>query len=504
MSIAKKALTGTLFVAANTYVSMFISLITGIFLRRILGSAGPADYGIYRLALFFADLFGRAREFGLDKALIHRQENLTESYKTHFTLQLSLSTLSFFVALASGPIMLRYYPAYIYYFLIIISFGYILYSLSSTQRVYLEKNLNFKTTTIIDFITLLLSSIISILLAFRGWGALSLVIGYSANYLFSFVLFWFVRPWKVTIRGAFNFDKDDIKWFLKFGSFLFFGGLTTFVLFKYNDFILGTFLNPAVLGYYATAFNYAQIPTSVITGVISRVALPTYSSLQNDKEKLSEAFSIVLKSIVRLSFPLSLILYLVADDFTVFILGNNWSPMVPIFRILLVYGVLRSVFDDLGELFTAVGKPKYVSIYLFIQALVSLGLAPILTNIYRASGAAISLSIVLAIGVIIAYQFLKRVVRIPILSIFLPTIVICVLTLISFKFVVFRFGLNWSYPLYSLMTKGIVFSVIYLLFMTLIDGKAFLKDFKFFWVHLRLKEKDVVELSETGEKSQLG
>lgn len=500
MSIAKKALTGTIFVAANNYLSLLVVFISGILLARLLE---PADFGIYGISLFFVDLLSRLREFGLDKALIHRQENLDKAYRAHFTLQLLFSVFSLLAVLILSPLVSKHYPANLFPFMILISISYIFQSLGSTQKVFFEKNLQFKQTALVDIAALFLSSILSVYLAFRGFGPLSLVVGYSSNFVIATGFYWLIRPWKPSLSSLFIFEVAEVKWFLRFGFFLFIGGLTTFILFKYNNFILGTFLSFTVLGFYSRAFNYAQVPTSLITSVISRVALPVYSLLQNQREKLNEAFVIVLKSIVRISFPLSLILYLVADDFTVFILGNKWSPMVPIFRILLIYGVLRSVFDDLGELFTAVGKPKYISIYLFIQALLILVLAPILTNFYKASGAAISLSIVLAIGVIIAYKFLARVVHIRILSIFLPTAVVCLLTLISFKLIVFKFGLNWPYPLYSLMAKGAVFSLFYLIFMALIDGRSFLKDFKFFWIHLRLKEEDVVELSESVEKAQL-
>lgn len=493
MSTAKKALTGTLFVAANSYLSLFIFFISGIFLARLLN---PVDFGIYRLSLFFVDLFGRFKEFGLDKALIHRQEDLDKAYRAHFTLQVSLSLITFVIVLVFSPLILGRYPNSVFPFMVLISLSYIFQSVGSTQKIYFEKSLRFKQTALVDLIALFLSSVLSVYLAFRGYGPLSLVVGYGSNFIMATVMYWIIRPWRPSLSGLFIFEFDQIKWFLRFGFFLFLGGVTTFIIFKYNDFILGTFLSVAALGFYSRAFNYAQIPTSLITSVVSRVALPVYSRLQNEKEKLTEAFTIVLKSIVRFSFPLSLVLYLVADDFTVFVLGNKWSPMVPIFRILLIYGVFRSIFDDLGELFTAVGKPKYVSIYLLAQALVSLALAPILTNLYKASGAAMSLSLVLALGVIVAYRFLIKVVSINILSIFLPTTVICVLTLICFKLVVFRFNLDGSFPLYSLTTKALVFFIIYLIFMVLIDGRSFLKDFRFLWVHLRLKEEGLPEFNE--------
>lgn len=482
MSLAKRALRGSIFVALNSYLSLFIYFVVGVILARLLS---PADFGLYRLSLFFADLFGRLREFGLDKALIHKQDDLTRAFRTHFTLQFTLSLFSFLAALFLSPLLLRYYPPTVSIFLIALSFFYFFQALGSTQRIYLEKDLQFRTTALVDVVSLIASSLISIFMALKGFGVVSLVVGYGSNFFFSFILLWLIHPWKIRISQIFLFDKSQISWFMRFGSFLFLGGITTFVLYKYNDFILGTFLSTATLGFYARAFNYAQLPTSLITSVISKVALPTYSLVQKDHQKLSSTFSLVLGSIVRLSFPLSLLLFLIADDFILFLLGPKWLPMVPIFKILLVYGVLRSVFDDLGELFTAVGKPRIISTYLFVQAIISLFLSPILASLYQANGAAISLTIVLLIGALLAYFWVKKTAQLSIISVFLPTIIVCFLTLVSFDATLSVLHLNSLAVFPMLMVKVMIFTGFYSVFLMLIDGRSFLRDLRFILNHVR-------------------
>lgn len=483
---AKRALQGTFFVAVNSYLSLFIYFLTGVILARILA---PADFGLFRIALFYTDFFGRIKEFGFDKVLIQKQSDLPKAFRTHFTLQMSFAILALIVALIFSPLIIRFYSKTVLLFIIAISTGYIFQSLSTTQRIKFEKSLFFDRTAMIDIVSLAISSAISVYLAFKGYGALSLVIGYGSNFFFTSIFLWLARPWRIDLRELLLFDKSEIKWFLRFGSFLFLGGLTTFILYKYNDFILGTFLSITVLGFYSRAFNYAQIPTSLITSVVSKVALPTYSALQADPVKLSEAFSIVLKNIVRISFPLSMLLYIVADDFTAFLLGPKWLPMVPIFRILLIYGVFRSIFDDLGELFTAVGKPKYVSFYLIIQALVSLLLSPVLTFYFGASGAALSLSIVLIIGVLLAYTLLRKVIRINVVSIFLPTIFVSLLTMLSFELIILKFNLIFTSPFIALLTKSFILGCFYVFYLLIIDGRSLLTDFKCLLSHLVSREE---------------
>ena len=118
MSMAKRALTGTFFVAVNSYLSLFIYFVSGVILARLLS---PADFGVFRISLFYVDLFGRVKEFGLDKALIHKQEDLPKAYRTHFTLQFSLSVLGLLVSIIFSPIILKFYSPPVLAFIIAIS-----------------------------------------------------------------------------------------------------------------------------------------------------------------------------------------------------------------------------------------------------------------------------------------------------------------------------------------------------------------------------------------------
>src|SRR3989338_1035192 len=101
---AKRALQGTFFVAVNSYLSLFIYFLTGVILARILA---PADFGLFRIALFYTDFFGRIKEFGFDKVLIQKQSDLTAAFRTHFTLQMSFAILAFIVALIFSPLIIR-------------------------------------------------------------------------------------------------------------------------------------------------------------------------------------------------------------------------------------------------------------------------------------------------------------------------------------------------------------------------------------------------------------
>lgn len=482
MKIGQRAVQGTIFTTISTYSSLVIGITSSIIMARLLL---PEHFGIIALGTFFLSLFGRVREFGFDHALIHRQTELPQAFRTHFTLQISLALVNLLLVLFSIPFLKNFYKPEVIMVLIVLALFTIFDAASRTPRVFLEKELRFGFTTIVDITALAISSLLGILAAVLGLGLWSLVILNISGTLFTFLGLYLFSGWKPRL----SFDPVMAKWFLKFGVFLFIGGITTFIIFQYNDFVIGTFVGTATLGFYTKAFQFAQLPTGMVTAVVSRVALPTYSKLQAEGEKLSIAYNLVLRNIFRISAPFSLVLFLVADEFVGFFLGSKWLPMVPVFKLLLVFSMIRPIFDDTGAFLTAIGKPQVLSKYLTTQALVLLILTPFLVKFAQEKGAALSLDVVMVIGVVMAYYYANRYVKIHYRQIFLPTIMASLLTLAVYFTLTYLLPLGQLNLFLLLVVKVLIVGLSYLVWVLLLERKGIKEDLDLF-IGI-IKEKNV-------------
>lgn len=475
MNVATRAVRSTLYVALNTYVNAAVTFVTSIILARLLL---PEHFGIVALANFFLSLFGRVRELGLNQALVHRQKSLEEAYSVHFILQLLLALLNLALILVAAPILASRYPnqPQMVQVLIVFAVFVIFQAASQTQLMAFEKELLFRYTTLVNIFALIVSSIISVAMAFKGFGVWSLVVGNTSLTFLTFLGLWIFRPWKLRL----SFDKKIAKWFLRFGFYLWIGAIVTFVLFQYNDFIVGTLLGAAILGFYSRALKFAELPNSLVTSVISRVALPTYSKLQNEKQKLQRSFNLVLTNIVRISLPMTLILFFTAREFTLVLIGEKWLPMVPIFKLLIIYSFLRAIFDDAGAFLTAVGRPKVVSKYISLQAAVLLVLTPVLVKILGVNGAAVSLNIVMLLGVLLAYYFVSQRVSLDYFAAFLPSFIGAAGAVIFYLLLSSWYNFSVLPPLVSLLAKGLLIGVMYLAVVVVIEGKKIKEDVLYF------------------------
>jgi O-antigen/teichoic acid export membrane protein len=371
--------------------------------------------------------------------------------------------------------------------LLVLSVFTLFQSASTTPRIFLEKELRFGRTTIVDIVSLTLSSLLGILAALMNFGLWSLVVLNVSGMVFTFFGLFFVSNWKF----QFSFNREMMRWFLKFGIYLWIGGVTTFIIFQYNDFIIGTFVSATILGFYSKAFQLAQLPTSLVTSIISRVALPTYSKLQNDTEKLSTVFNLVLRNIFRISAPLSIMLFLVAEEFTRIFLSDKWLPMVPLLQLFLIYLLIRPVFDDTGAFLTAIGKPQVISKYLSVQAAILLVLTPLLVKFGQEKGAVVSLNIVMVLGVVMAYYYANRHVKIHFREIFLPTMLASLLTLAGYYLLTYFLPINHLNIFFIFVIKVLIFGVSYLGWVLLLERKQIKEDLGLFIGIIKKKNVEI-------------
>ncbi len=461
--------------ALNTYISVAVTFVSSIILARLLE---PSHFGIVALANFFLGLFGRVRELGLNQALVHRQKNLEEAYAVHFILHLALAFLNLLLVIVAAPFLSARYPnqPQMVQVLLVFAIFVIFQAASQTQQIAFEKELLFRYTTLINVFSLIVSAVISVTMAYNGHGVWSLVAGNTINTFLVFLGLWVFRPWRLRLK----FDKEIAKWFLKFGFYLWIGAIVTFILFQYNDFIVGTLLGVATLGFYAKALKFAELPNALVTSVISRVALPTYSKLQEDKDKLQKSFNLVLTNIVRISAPLTLILFFTAREFTLVLIGEKWLPMVPIFKLLILYSFLRAIFDDAGAFLTAVGKPQVVSKYISLQAAVLLVLTPVLVKFLDVDGAALSLNTAMLLGVVIAYYCVSKRISLSFASAFLPSLVSALVATLFYVVIANWYNFGALNPLIALVTKGLVVGGGYVIVILLIEGRRVKEDVAYF------------------------
>jgi len=474
VSLSRRAIQGTAFILVSSYLNMIVGLAYGVVLARLLD---PVHFGVFGLARFFFSLFELRGKVGLDFAFIHRHPTTDELAATHWVLQMSAAVASLVLVTAVALLLpyLGYAAAPASIIAALAAIG-IVEAAGTTARAALEKDLAFNRSTIVVSGALLLSYAVAIALAAAGAGVWALVGQVAVNALVGSLGFWWAY-WRHGQRwpGLRHFSGEIARWMLRYGAVMTVGAVATTVLLQFDNFLVGTFVGAAALGFYVQAYKVAQWPTGLVTHIISRASLPTYARLQNDPRRLGKAFELSLSLILMVASPLALALFVTAPDFVRLLYGEKWLPAAPLLRFLIGYSVLRPLLDDTGALFTAIGQPQRITTVLSVQAITLALCATPLTLLWGATGTAIGVGIAFIVGVVLTYSFVARTLIIDLPRLFAPAIAAAVISLGLYIGGMRLVDLSWLPLLWRVLAQGAIIAAGFLVMLFLLDRRALLE-----------------------------
>ena len=120
--------------------------------------------------------------------------------------------------------------------------------------------------------------------------------------------------------------------------------------------LVGRFLGAESLGFYTLAYTMLLFPIRNISAVIGRVMFPLYSQIQEDNARMRGAHLKVVGSIALVTFPMMFGLVVLRDFVVLALLGEKWSPVIPLLLYLGPVGLVQSVGTTLGTIYQAKGR----------------------------------------------------------------------------------------------------------------------------------------------------
>jgi len=477
---AGRAVRGAAYVLASSYANMGMGFVATIILTRLLA---PEDFGAVALATFIFGLLDLRTKLGLDYAFIHRRPTTDELIASHMALQLSLSGLGILLALAARPLLASWgYAPDVITIVAALSFVGMLEASGTTARCLLEKELRFGRSTLVVTGSLTLSYVASVFLAWRGFGYWSLVAGSAVNFALGAIGFWLLAGFRVRLAV----DREMIIWLLKFGAAIILGAYATVFILQFDNFLVGTLVSVATLGFYERAYKIAQWPTGLVTHIVARVSLPFYARLQDDPARLGRAFEMTLWLIATVALPLALAIFATAPDFVRLLFGEKWLPTAIYLRFLIVYSVVRPLLDDAGALFVAIGQPRKVTTVQVVQAVTLVLVATPLTLLFDAQGTAIGVGVAFLVGLILTYRYVVQTIPLSLWETLKGPALSAGVCLVAIVWIAGSGGLGEGWPVWArVLAQGTLVAVIFYASMVMWERRRFWERMKYVWNLLR-------------------
>ena len=193
-------------------------------------------------------------------------------------------------------------------------------------------------------------------------------------------------------------DRTELRELLAFGRWVFAANLLNFVAVNGDDLLVGRLAGTRSLGLYRTAYRLANLPTTEVSHVVSRVAFPALSLVDREAaERTEAAFRRVVVLAVGIAAPVSALLGVLAWDLVPALLGSAWKEASTPLAIMAAAGLVRAIEATGGPLFLAVGQPYWDTAMQAVRTVVLIGGVALLIEPFGIRGAAFaSLASVLA------------------------------------------------------------------------------------------------------------
>jgi O-antigen/teichoic acid export membrane protein len=349
--LQKRVARGLLWTLIDTWGSQLLALVVFIILAQLLQ---PVDFGLVALASVFVALGQVFVDQGLGDAIIQRPRLTVLQIDTAFwAALLTGAILSAVGILLAGPIATLLGDQRLLPLLQVLSLVFVLVAFNSIQIGLLRREMNFRSLAVRKLVAIAIGGVVGIALALAGAGAWALVGQQLANGVMSVVMLWAVSPW----RPSFAFSVPDFRSLFSFGLNVVAGDLLTFVSRNTDNLLVGVFLGPVPLGFYAVAYKLLDTSQVLLVAAARRLVFPSFARLQHDVDRTRRAYIRMTRSTSALTLPGYIGLALVAHEAIVVIFGQKWAASATAASILFTIGPVLTIQAFSGAVWNAVGKP---------------------------------------------------------------------------------------------------------------------------------------------------
>lgn len=357
-SLKEKTAQGLFWGFLSSGGTQLLNLVIGIFLARLLS---PGEYGIVGMLAIFSLIAVNLQDSGFGVALINIKDIKHNDYNSVFWFNIGVSVALYVLLFACAPLIASFFHQPCLTKLSRFVFlGFVFSALGITSNAVLTRNLMVKEKAIITLLALLVSGVVGVVMAFKGFSYWSLA---TQQVLYNLIIclgrFFYARWWP-TLHVDFTPVKQMFSFSYKVLITTVLGTISNNVL----TVIFGRLFPAASVGNYTQANKWNNMAGWLVSGTVSQVAQPVLARINDDRERQRRVFSKILRFTAFMSFPVMFGLSLVADELITVAIGNQWKNSIPLLQILCISGAFIPFYTVYQHLFLSLGKSN---IYMWLN-----------------------------------------------------------------------------------------------------------------------------------------
>ena len=427
----------------------------------------PEDFGLLAMVTAFTVFAERFKDLGLGDATVQTRDINHEQVSALFWINLAICMgIALLLAFLSGTIAWFYSEPRLTAVTLVLASTFLFSGLVIQHQALLKRQLRFGALAFVQLISIVLSLLIAIILAYYGFGYWALVAREFSRAVFVVIGTWLACPWRPGFPGR----ETKLEPFLSFGKNVTGFNLVYFFSRSIDKILLGRLYGPVWVGLYTNAYALISLPVSQIQYPVNTVALPALSALQREPSEYQDYFEKMIQLLSFISMPVVLFLALFADVVVNILLGSNWMNAVPIFQALAFGAFVEPIVHAVGPAMVAGGKTKeYFRLGMINASLLILCL--IGGSFAGAIGIAIGYSVAVYLSLAACFGYGLRETSINIIPIVRKVMVCCFISILTASVMLgVRYAIGWDILPQWLLLFVIGGAIIYLGLWSFVPG----------------------------------
>jgi O-antigen/teichoic acid export membrane protein len=322
--------------AVNRFGIQAISFIGNVLVARQLS---PDDYGLVAMLSIVLGLAWNFTDSGFSDCLIRKTNADKKDFGTILTFNIVVGTTMYFIIYTTAPLVAKYFDRNeLIDISRIIGLSILIKALSTTEFTRLKKELQFKTTTIIELTSQTTAVIVAYIMALKGYGYWALVIQTLTIGLANIVMLIFLTKW----RPYLCFSWTRYKTMSGYSLDLLLSYITNQIGSNLYSVFIGKFQTGTSLGYYRQAWKIKDAPISGLNAIILSTTYPLLAN-ESDENKRYKMYVSLFNRFLSIQFLIVAILFGIAQPLIDLLFGEKWLESAPYFQLMLVASLFYPV-----------------------------------------------------------------------------------------------------------------------------------------------------------------
>lgn len=311
----------------QNYLGFIVQFISSVILARLLT---PADIGIYSLCMAVVSIAHIMRDLGVGEYLVQEKELSKERIRSAFGVTLIMGiSIAISLNLISGLLSEFYHEDGLRLVIAILSLNFFILPFCTPVHALLVRQMCFGPVFVIQLSGAIVGPIVSIALAWHGFGYISLAWGSLATSMTILLVSTCWRPASAWVLPGLR------EWRRVFSYVKFTTGTNILGLLnaRLQEFVVGRIMGFYSLGILNRGLGLLETFNQALTTAIGRVALPAFAEHHLKTGEINQYYERVITITSVISIPFFVFTAIMAYPIIMVLFGPQWDESVPIVRI---------------------------------------------------------------------------------------------------------------------------------------------------------------------------